>query len=256
MEASADATPRPPSEGRKMSQTPMEIYSTHETPDVEGAVNAVYAHARREALEEVAEWSRQVRITIRGIDGQAKRRVHRSHFNGVTEEIIDGYELNTGLWHRLLGLLSVCPISEGINASPGSGVPDDAEGRGRAPSTAGGQAVYCHACSQGGGAERSVYHLPPECGQVPSAAGDPIQRGDPVSKHFPTATTNAAPQEIGEYNDSLSEQLWTMPAAAAPSGPTEEEVVLAICLDSGGYALYENTRTLARAVLRWKEQSK
>ena len=71
------------------------------------------AQARGEALE---EWSRQVRLIIRGIDGQAKRLTHRSHFNGETEEIISGYQLNTGLWHRLLGLLANCPASE---PSPG-----------------------------------------------------------------------------------------------------------------------------------------
>src|SRR3990167_7113832 len=66
------------------------------------------------------EWSREVRVTIRGIDGQAKRRTHRSHFQGQTEEIIDGYELNTGLWHKLLGLLATCPSPEGTlkNAAP------------------------------------------------------------------------------------------------------------------------------------------
>ena len=66
-------------------------------------------YASPPALE---NWSREVRVTIRGIDGQAKRLTHRSHFNGSTEEVVDGYQLNTGLWHRLLGLLASCPATE------------------------------------------------------------------------------------------------------------------------------------------------
>lgn len=76
----------------------------------DAAVALVSARPSQVAL---VEWSQQVRLTIRGIDGQAKRRTHRSHFAGETEEIIDGYELNTGLWHRLLGLLASCPAPEG-----------------------------------------------------------------------------------------------------------------------------------------------
>ena len=150
--------------------------------------------ARLEALEEVAEWSRQVRITIRGIDGQAKRRVHVSHFNGVTEEIIDGYELGTGLWHRLLGLLSSCPISEGTNASHGSG------------------------------------------GQVQNNAGE--QALDTVPSGRTSSRTLLAPA----------------PAAPSPSGPSDEEVRIAKLICEG--SRNETILTLARAVLRWKEQSK
>ena len=73
--------------------------------------------AQRPPLAPLEEWSREVRLVIRGIDGQAKRRTHRSHYLGVTEEIIDGYQLNTGLWHRLLGLLASCPAPEGALAS-------------------------------------------------------------------------------------------------------------------------------------------
>ena len=84
--------------------------------DMEVIANALAAQPSgtpdRDAVLE--EWSREVRVTIRGIDGQAKRRTHRSHFQGQTEEIIDGYELNTGLWHKLLGLLATCPSPEGV----------------------------------------------------------------------------------------------------------------------------------------------
>ena len=34
---------------------------------------------------------------------------------------------------------------------------DKCEGKGRYPE------IYCHACSQGGGADRAIYHDPPAC---------------------------------------------------------------------------------------------
>jgi hypothetical protein len=61
-------------------------------------------------------WSRDVRITIRGIDGQAERATKQEG----SDEIIVGYKLNTGLWHRLLGLLSQCPSQECTNDIHGS----------------------------------------------------------------------------------------------------------------------------------------
>lgn len=65
--------------------------------------------------EELEEWSRQVRITIRGIDAQAERILGpvSTDWKAGDEEIIVGYKLKTGLWHRLLGLLACCPALEG-----------------------------------------------------------------------------------------------------------------------------------------------
>lgn len=57
---------------------------------------------RVEALE---EREKAVKHVISGIDAQAKRLTRREG----DDDIITGYQLNTGLWHRLLGLLSeVC----------------------------------------------------------------------------------------------------------------------------------------------------
>jgi hypothetical protein len=68
------------------------------------------------AAAKLEEWSRQVRITIRGIDGQAEMLVGPPPLsNWKAEEIVVGYKLNTGLWHRLLGLLACCPVSEGAD---------------------------------------------------------------------------------------------------------------------------------------------
>ena len=66
------------------------------------------------AQDALADWSREVRVTIRGIDGQAQRLLGPPSMNwrAGDEEIIVGYKLNTGLWHRLLGLLASCPMSE------------------------------------------------------------------------------------------------------------------------------------------------
>lgn len=93
------------------------FYDQISTMEPRRALLKMYDHARQleRELAPLEEWSRQVRLTIRGIDGQAKRLTHRSHFKGETEEIIDGYQLNTGLWHRLLGLLSSCPAPEGTS---------------------------------------------------------------------------------------------------------------------------------------------
>jgi hypothetical protein len=70
------------------------------------------------------EWAEQVRLTILGIDAQAERLTRREQTtfrdgddqaprDEDYEEIITGYKLNTGLWHRLLGLLAQCPAKEG-----------------------------------------------------------------------------------------------------------------------------------------------
>jgi hypothetical protein len=70
------------------------------------------------------QWSQDVRLVVRGIDVQAERLTKREQItfrDGADQEpreedfddIITGYKLNTGLWHRLLGLLSSCPHPEG-----------------------------------------------------------------------------------------------------------------------------------------------
>jgi hypothetical protein len=60
-------------------------------------------------------WSREVRLVIRGLDAQAERMSSREG-EDQGEEIITGYKFKTGLWHRLLGLLSSCPAPEGTMA--------------------------------------------------------------------------------------------------------------------------------------------
>lgn len=66
------------------------------------------------------DWAEQVRLTIRGIDLQAERLTERQQTTWRDgedqapkdedfEEVVIGYKLNTGLWHRLLGLLASGP---------------------------------------------------------------------------------------------------------------------------------------------------
>lgn len=81
----------------------------------------IIAALRRGPLE---EWSQQVRLIVRGIDAQAERITKREQTtwrNGENqspdedrdfEDVVIGYKLNTGLWHRLLGLLASCPANE------------------------------------------------------------------------------------------------------------------------------------------------
>ena len=83
-----------------------------------------------EQRRKLHEWQEQVRLTIRGIDGQAERltKLEQTTFrDGYDqaprdedfEEIITGYKLNTGLWHRLHGLLASYPASlASLSATP------------------------------------------------------------------------------------------------------------------------------------------
>ena len=86
------------------------------------ALRALSLESVRE--EALAEWSRQVRLIVRGIDAQAERLTRREQTtwrDGENqapdpdedfEDVVIGYKLNTGLWHRLLGLLASCPAPE------------------------------------------------------------------------------------------------------------------------------------------------
>jgi len=78
------------------------------------ALNAASSEKLATQRSELAEWSREVRLVIRGIDGQAEKILGpiSTDWKVGDEEIIVGYKLKTGLWHRLLGLLASCPASE------------------------------------------------------------------------------------------------------------------------------------------------
>ena len=141
-------------------------------------VNAVHAAARRETLEEVMPFLRAFNDWYTR-DGSV---------GGLADLVRD---------HQSILL----------NASPGSGVPDDAEGRGRAPST----------------------------------AGDPIQRGDPVSKHFPPAPTSANAEgsptatadsairdETLDVEGRASARIHAHPAAAAPPSDAQERYLVSV----------------------------
>jgi len=67
-----------------------------------------------------------------------------------------------------------------------------------------------------------------------------------------TATTNAAPQK-GEVPGA---DPANKSAAAAPYGPTEEEVRIAHSFLLADYSMDAQADVLASAVLRWKEQMK
>lgn len=191
-----------------MSKTPMMIYYENVGvgmhPTISG-LNAVYAHARREALEEAA------RIADAFADDTKQNSYEgRGHWTEQSEAVFNAQQ---ELAREIRALL---------NASPGSGVPDDAEGRGRAPSTAGGQ--Y-------------------------GALSGSLENDAPSS--VPPATTSAPPQEGDDHPGPIAP---LKPAAAAPSGPTETELDYANEVLAGGYDGVKNI--LANAVIRWKEQSK
>ena len=107
-------------------------------------------------------------------------------------------------------------------------------------------------------------------GQEPSTAGGqadqeqrvPYTRSTPVQP-VPPATTNAAPQVCcGEFvtcskpctprGEWIAEQR----AAAAPSGPTEREARTAQAFVNARAFTGDDIEMVARAVLRWKEQTK
>lgn len=104
--------------------------------EAEKACRAFLAVSTSTPLE---EWSQKVRLTIRGIDAQAERltRRERTTFrDGENQEPSDedyedtiiGYKLNTGLWHRLLGLLATFPIAPQSETGRGEGAKEDIAG--------------------------------------------------------------------------------------------------------------------------------
>ena len=289
-----------------MSKTPMEIYLTHETPDVEGAVNAVHAHALREALEEVLRPFLFLRTDSREFAKQFTAAIANAE----------------------RALLNASPGSGGQNLSTPDSQESPAAGRcrGEAPNNAAGQELPAESnhhregeATHGGlvmqkgrsqlrragtradilSGDASAQQPAPAApstspdaassdqpgiaqddgrekegstpsGRAPSTAGDPIQRGDPVSKNFPPATTNAAPQSGSAKRPDLEQaqgddtsDTGVASAAAAPSGPTESELAAAkrLMVANRTSKYHEQTRcgdddTCARAVIRWKEQSK
>lgn len=68
------------------------------------------------------EWIEKVKLEIRALDAQAERITRREKTtwrDGADqgereedfEEVIIGYKMNTGCWHRLLGLLACAPAA-------------------------------------------------------------------------------------------------------------------------------------------------
>jgi len=111
-----------------MSKTPMQVYARtlmkDPTRNHEAALNAVYAHARREALEEVAPIFVALKQAIERAIRQPNAQFRYTRCNLCDASWWDREEHRSDCdvlaWRRAL-----------LNASPGSG--------GQAPSTAGGQ---------------------------------------------------------------------------------------------------------------------
>ena len=199
-----------------MKKTPIEVYDEFYSVQA-----AAVAHARREALEEAI-----------------------SRFTGSS---FGQYE------HPNVVLRSL------LNASPGSG--------GQEPSTAGGQ----YGALSGSLENDAPASVPPAttnaAPQAPVSAGNDhpaAQRGSgqpavsaPVWERCPSTHCNRR-EECASPSDCIvaEREARLRPAAAAPSGPSEEEVRIAQAFLRAYPSLNASADVLARAVLRWKEQSK
>lgn len=76
-------------------------------------------------LARLVEWAEKVKLEIRSLDAQAERITQREKTTWRDgedqeereedfEDVIVGYKMNTGCWHRLLGLLACAPDSQSL----------------------------------------------------------------------------------------------------------------------------------------------
>jgi hypothetical protein len=105
----------------------------------DSVVSARFARNLERELADASEWIEKVTLEIRAIDLQAERITKNEQItirDGADQEpreedfddVITGYKLNTGCWHRLLGLLATrSATSTTEKPAAAAGVPEEAK---------------------------------------------------------------------------------------------------------------------------------